>query len=395
MSSDDRSLKRFSGDGDDPGKDLRKWKQWATAKILTLKDCKEAQQGPWLYTLLDGAAWDAVEHLEIDELAKAGGAQLIWKVLQQRFPEKEPYDQMGEALGEVFSLSANDGETGKQWTSRVRETFEKCKRKANTDFPSAAQGWIVLNCAGLSEEQKAIIKAKTQGSLQFDDISAAFRSCFPLYKANNKARRPLGALVVEDDGVDSTTTGSKNIEESDDFLNDVESFLAEHQALQPSLEEVSEGEAAEALAVSWQERRKEINKTVQSRRFGAGSSYGDGARRSFKVEVEELKKRTRCRKCGKVGHWARECRSGRSEWQNPKSSSGSGSAPSASSTTAANYVEHEEVQIDEDITFVGATMCLDASQDEALAAQLVSSPGFGVVDTGCGKNELSWHLVLS
>lgn len=385
MSSDDRSLKRFSGDGDDPGKDLRKWKQWATAKILTLKDCKEAQQGPWLYTLLDGAAWDAVEHLEIDELAKAGGAQLIWKVLQQRFPEKEPYDQMGEALGEVFSLSANDGETGEQWTSRVRETFEKCKRKANTDFPSAAQGWIVLNCAGLSEEQKAIIKAKTQGSLQFDDISAAFRSCFPLYKANNKARRPLGALVVEDDGVDSTTTGSKNIEESDDFLNDVESFLAEHQALQPSLEEVSEGEAAEALAVSWQERRKEINKTVQSRRFGAGSSYGDGARRSFKVEVEELKKRTRCRKCGKVGHWARECRSGRSEWQNPKSSSGSGSAPSASSTTAANYVEHEEVQIDEDITFVGATMCLDASQDEALAAQLVSSPGFGVVDTGCGK----------
>ena len=117
MSSDDRSLKRFSGDGDDPGKDLRKWKQWATAKMLTLKDCKEAQQGPWL---------------EIDELARAGGAQLIWKVLQQRFPEKEPYDQMGEALGEVFSLSANDGETGKQWTSRVRETFREMQKESQT-----------------------------------------------------------------------------------------------------------------------------------------------------------------------------------------------------------------------------------------------------------------------
>ena len=179
MASDDRSLKRFSGDGEDPGKDLKKWKQWATAKILTLKDCKETQQGPWLYTLLDGAAWDAVEHLDIDEIAKAGGAQRIWTILQKRFPEKEPHDQMGEALGEVFSLAATDGETGKQWASRVRETFEKCKRKANTDFPSAAQGWIVLNCAGLSEEQKAIIKAKTQGSLQFDDVAAALRSCFP------------------------------------------------------------------------------------------------------------------------------------------------------------------------------------------------------------------------
>ena len=391
MASDDRSLKRFSGDGDDPGKDLKKWKQWATAKILTLKDCKEAQQGPWLFTLLDGSAWDAVEHLDIDELAKAGGAQRIWSVLQARFPEKEPYDQMGEALGEVFSLSANDGETGKQWASRVKETFEKCKRKANTDFPSAAQGWIVLNCAGLSEEQKAIIKAKTQGSLQFDDIAAALRSCFPLYKAGGKARRPLGALVVEeDDSTDGHVSGKKTVEEHDEFFQDVESFLAEHNVLQSPTEEVSESEAAEALAVSWQERRKEINKTVQSRRFGAGSSFGEGARRSFKVEVEELKKRTRCRKCGKVGHWARECRSNRQDWHTPKPGGGSSSTSAPSSSTAANYVEHEEVQLaevqlDEDITFVGATVAFDSSQDEALAAQLVSSPGYGVVDTGCGK----------
>ena len=385
MASDDRSLKRFSGDGEDPGKDLKKWKQWATAKILTLKDCKETQQGPWLYTLLDGAAWDAVEHLDIDEIAKAGGAQRIWTILQKRFPEKEPHDQMGEALGEVFSLAATDGETGKQWASRVRETFEKCKRKANTDFPSAAQGWIVLNCAGLSEEQKAIIKAKTQGSLQFDDVAAALRSCFPLYKANSKARRPLGALVVEEDSVSGFSSGSKAHEDLEELPLEVESFLAEHNALQQPDGEVSESEAAEALAVSWQERRKEINKTVQSRRFGAGSSYGDGARRSFKVEVEELKKRTRCRKCGKVGHWARECRSNRTDWQSSKPGGSSSNSTAPSSTTAANYVEIDEAAPDEDITFVGATITIDPTLDEALAAQLVSSPGFGVVDTGCGK----------
>ena len=37
---------------------------------------------------------------------------------------------MGEILGEVFSLSAVDQETMKQWTARVKESFEKCKRRA-------------------------------------------------------------------------------------------------------------------------------------------------------------------------------------------------------------------------------------------------------------------------
>lgn len=71
-------------------------------------------------------------------------------------------DLMGESLGQDFSLAATEGESAQAWTARVRETFDKRKGRANTDFPSTARGWITLNCAGLSEQQKAIIKAKTQ-----------------------------------------------------------------------------------------------------------------------------------------------------------------------------------------------------------------------------------------
>ena len=139
---DDRSLKRFSGDSDDPGKDLKKWRAWAQAKLLTFGEkMQPKQKGPWLFTLLDGAAYEACEHFELNDIAVENGETIVWTALQARFPEKEPQDQMGEVLGEVFSLAALEGETAKQWTSRVRDTFDRCKRKAETDFPTSAR-WL-------------------------------------------------------------------------------------------------------------------------------------------------------------------------------------------------------------------------------------------------------------
>ena len=296
---DEKGFKRFSGDGDDTGKALKRWRQWCLAKMATVKDLTPKQRGPWVYTLLDGAAWEAVEHLSLEDLSAEGGEDRLWKILSERFPEKEALDLMGEALGEVFGLAARDQESSKDWTSRVRDTFDKCRRRAAVDFPPEAQGWICLNCAGLSEEQKAIIKAKTQGSLTYEHVSAAIRSCFPLYKASGaKARKPIGALMVSAD----SPTFEDDEPNVDGGFEDVEAFLADHNQTS-QLGEVDEDEAAEALAVTWKERRQQINQHHRARRFDQSTQ----SRRSFRIEVEELKKRTRCRKCNKLGHWAREC----------------------------------------------------------------------------------------
>ena len=187
--SGDRGLKRFSGEGDDPGKALRQWRSWATAKMWTMKDLNPKPTCTLDLYPVRRSRLGGGRTSDIGKPCVEGGDADLWKVLEDRFPEKEATDLMGEALGEVFALSASEGETAKQWTARVRETFDRCKRRANTDFPSPARGWIALNCAGLSEEQKAIIKAKTQGSLEYDDVSKAFRSCFPMYKAGSKAKK--------------------------------------------------------------------------------------------------------------------------------------------------------------------------------------------------------------
>ena len=346
-------------------------------------------KGAMVNTLLDGAAYEAVEHFTLDDIAIENGYRKVWEALHSRFPEKEPLDQMGEVLGEVFALCAADGETSKQWTARVKETFEKCRRKAQTDFPSSARGWITINCAGLTEQEKAIIKAKTQGSLEYDAVAAAFRSCFPMYKASgSKSKRPIGALVVTPGPEDGHPVPC---DEQDQF-QDVEAFLADHgEKVEPDV--ISESEAAEALAVAWKDRRQEIQKHQQARKFG--SRQNTQTSRAFRIEVEELKRRTRCRKCGKIGHWARECRrSAQSSRGHGASSSGYASTSAkAENTATADLVEHESNGSDyedHDVTFVGTTEWMVPSSGlqqvmSVMAAGLVSSPGCGVIDTGCGR----------
>ena len=145
-----------------------------------------------------GSALESVGHLTLTDLSAEDGEDKVWQVLHGRFPEKESADLLGESLGEVFGLAAKDGEGTKEWVSRVKDVFDRCHRRAGVDFPARARDWITLNRAGLTEEQKAIIKAKTQGKLEYDSIAAAFRSCFPAYKAvNPRNKKAIGSLMVE------------------------------------------------------------------------------------------------------------------------------------------------------------------------------------------------------
>ena len=112
--------------------------------------------------------------------------------------------------------------------------------------------------------------------------------CAPVYPelvVGKKRSSPAVALVEEE--------APPDWDEADSTIAEMELFLAEHQAesTQEPDEIFEEQDVAEALAVSWKERRKEMVNLRRARKFTqAGES-----KRSFKVEIEEMKRRTAVR----------------------------------------------------------------------------------------------------
>lgn len=356
-------FKRFSGENLD-GKELKKWKLWAQAKMASTRDLSKAQKGPWVFTLLDGLALETVEHLTLAQLMEDDGDSHIWQALEERFPDKLKHDHLAECLSEVFNLTAKEGENMAGWCSRVQESFAKCRRKVNVDFPSEARGWVALHQSGLSHDQRAVVTARAGGELKFDVIASSLRSCFPEFQVAAKSKKPASAYLAQQHESDSV---DESVEPRDGVVfTEVEALLAEygvHDKEDAEGEIFEEAEAVEILAATWKEKRSEISKLQKSRNFRQVSQV----QRQFKQDVADVKRRARCWRCQQVGHFSRDC-------SKPKGY-GKGSSAAASSDRTASVSGAAMVE-DRPSTGVGVGIS---------EVFLVSSPGFGIIDSGCGK----------
>ena len=144
--------------------------------------------------MLSGKALEAVEHVDPETYQKKGGDDVLWGILDKRFPQQETVDELGEILTEVFSLRSNKGENMKQWSARASEIFDRCQRKTGVSFPEEARGWLLLHRSGLSDEMKAVVIARARGDLKRESISAALRSCYPELVVT---RKRVGVALAE------------------------------------------------------------------------------------------------------------------------------------------------------------------------------------------------------
>ena len=105
-----------------------------------------------------------------------------------------------------------------------------------------------------------------------------------------------------------------------------------------------------------------------------------------------MKRHTACNRCGRKGHWARECRS--------KEVNKKGSGKGASSSSKSNDASTTGIAAVEELDFVASVVpqltlleqVRQKRQDSLFASHplpeetlLVSSPGYAVLDSGCGR----------
>ena len=383
------AMRYFSGDNED-SKEYQRWKTWVRNKILTMDKLPKSAAGAFIFTLLTGKALDCVEHLPAETYQKEGGDEVLLKLLDRRFPEKDKTDELGEMMHEIFALKTQSGETVKGWIGRASEVFDRLKRKTSVDFPEEARGWLILNRCGLTEEQRAIVLARAGGKLTRADIGTALRSCYPDLVFSQRKNTAVHLVEEDEINVDEPPPAEAEFE-------DIELLLAEHghrpSETSPS-DEFEEGDVAEILAVTWKEKRAEISRLQKARKFQQVKEM----KRQFRVEVEEIKKKTKCHKCHKLGHWARECPNkgfaNRSSGSKPSTTSGAPSGAAAVEAVQLQFV----AAVQSTLTLTDRLRSLmeqrrDASGevekplDKSMFSEtlLVSSPGFGVLDSGCGR----------
>ena len=85
--------------------------------------------GAFVYTLHAGKALECIEHLEASRYQVEDGHKVLFKLLDQRFPDKDKTDELRELLTEVFALKIQSNETVKGWIGRASELFDRLNRK--------------------------------------------------------------------------------------------------------------------------------------------------------------------------------------------------------------------------------------------------------------------------
>ena len=228
----------------------------------------------------------------------------------------------------TYHLKRQRQETARQFLARW-ETAERKVKEHKVDLPSVYRGFLLINALGLSEGDIKALLNYTHGSIEPKEIRTWLRKHETKLQANQlgadgqstktrtstTASSTSSAHLMEDAKTGDYKEEPDEVEEMEAFLADLEGSETENYDDIGTLEEA---ETAEILSVMLKERKKKTfvqsNQLKKEKELSRGygqrgpAPHGGPVRPGiYRLSISELKKRTRCKGCGKIGHWKREC----------------------------------------------------------------------------------------
>eukprot|EP00435_Cladocopium_sp_Y103_P022720 s4252_g5.t1 len=318
-----------SWDGADPGvqlvmfeKNVRLWEYES--------ELEPPKRGVRLLRNLTGVARAVADTLEFEQVAHEKGVANIMDALKTHFAPHLEVSLPRAFERAVYGQPRSGRETMQEYLIRQERNFHLLEKEGVKLDPTAV-GYIVYRQASLTENQELKFSAWSAGKYDLKTVQANLRK---LEKVVPERAKGSAAFVMGDDPPSDEA-------EEDDFLdesNDQWIYVEESEANQLW----DEAEVQVALA-TYQEIRKAIQTQQKNRQYYKSNQRGPAGFKSFtkgkkKISIEELKLRTRCGRCGLVGHWAKECKNepdSRGRQFGASSGKTSSSAPSSASNSTA------------------------------------------------------------
>ncbi|CAE7037736.1 RE1 [Symbiodinium sp. CCMP2592] len=286
-------------------------------------------RGPLLLKSLSSTPFQDFKHLAKDPawLSNPDNAEVLLKKMDS--PEFYGDDQDEHLLASLarvtYHLKRQRNETARQFLGRW-EAAERKVQEHKVLLPSLYRGFLMINALGLSDPEIKTLLTFTHGSIEPKDIKTWLRKHETKLQAgqigNDLGTKAKGVAGVH--MMDQEEPGVATEDYDDDEIGAMEAMLADLEEEEAAPEDAgvfNEDEAAEILAIMIKEKRKTYTQSAQIKKdkeLGRGYRSGGGhpgARDrqgpirpgTYKLSIAELKQRTKCKRCGKIGHWHREC----------------------------------------------------------------------------------------
>ena len=303
-------------------RDVSLW-QWET-------DIPKVKHAAKLLRQLTGSARAAADEVPLETIQSEGGVKAIMTRLREHYlPHLESaVPRAFEAA--IYGEARKSRESIQDYLIRMDKAFKELKDES-VALPEIVKGYIIYRQASLTAVQEDQLTTWTAGDFERDKVIRALGKLEKVQKDKSKA-----FLADLPDEVDENEKTSAYFEDDADLENYV---YVEEGDLNQVFEEA---DLHEALA-TYQEVRRALRDQRTSRGWhppskgGGKGTFGGGGKSSLhfgkgsRVHIETLKLRTKCAKCGVIGHWARECTSSPDEFARQRAG---GSSPAKSSVSS-------------------------------------------------------------